>query len=95
MGKREVLGKSVITTQQQTLSMTHIQLFNNVDKKFSVKLETLKGVHCGDIEIESGKWWPSMRPVNRISPLCRTIETFVTPCEPFTMEYRIGTDIAP
>ena len=56
LGKREFLGKSVITTQQQTLSMTHIQLFNNVDKKFSVKLETPKGVHCGDIEIESGKW---------------------------------------
>ena len=56
LGHREFLCKSVTTTQQQTLSITHIQLFNNVDKRFSVSLKTPLGFWCGDVEIESRRW---------------------------------------
>ena len=53
LGNRQFLRKSVTTPQQQTLSMTHLQLFDNMKKKFSVRLQTQEGVHCGVVEISS------------------------------------------
>ena len=50
MGNREFLRKSV-TTAQQTLSMTQMQLFNNVGNEFLVRLKLQEGVEYGVVKV--------------------------------------------